>query len=202
MSVEQMQSSQLEEGEKMKYVEQTSYKINKKRASHGTITISWWKIVFSILIMLSIHHLVAQNKNMDESKLPVIETGDAEFIRFNEIPFGMTNSIPPHVFYKIDSYVFEITFTVSYDGNSISLDSLFGLVCILPDYSILKLKMDVRNLIYLSPQKEKYTFLLETKKEGWLKIMLASNKEMQSDDTPEFYRYKSNTFLIYLGPPH
>ncbi len=33
MSVEQMQSSQLEEGEKMKYVEQTSYKINEKRAA-------------------------------------------------------------------------------------------------------------------------------------------------------------------------
>jgi len=185
----------------MGYVGQTRCKINEKCAAHGTIFIFWREIAFFILIAFLIHNLVAQNKNTDERQLPVIATGNAEFIRFNEIPIGTTTSIPPRVFNKIDGFVFEITFYVLYDRNLTSLDSLFGLVCILPDHSILKLKIDAKNIVCLSTQKEKYTFLLETKKEGWLKIMLASNKEMQSDGAPEFYRYKSNTFLIYLRSP-
>lgn len=152
-------------------------------------------VVFITFVSLTSLSLTQVNGSL------VIKYANSKFIDFKREPTqGNTWIYPPQTRYIVVGYIFEIILHVTVKNRPLLLDSLYGVVCILPDDSNLKFIIDRRNLIESSPNEIKYFFPLEVKRKGWIKIILVSLTEMQGSGNSKFYKNRSNEYSIYLRP--
>lgn len=123
---------------------------------------------------------------------------EAEYKGPHEIGVGATKSIPPHIFYKTDGYNFDIKVLIITQNNSSFIDSAYGIVCILPDYSVRSIYLDHKSILRISEFTYQYSFRQKVKSGGWMKVFLVSRIEMQSDTDVNVYRMTSNKERIFL----
>lgn len=156
------------------------------------------KVIFALLFLLSTQQIFSQNF---PTVTPVIDNVHARYIRTDKTQIGSTYSIPPYPLYRIDGYVFEIVFDITINENSGSIDSVYSVVCTMPDKSVQSFRLMTQNLNFVSDKSAVYAFTAEIKRAGWLNIVLGNNEEMRYEMNPNFYYHGSNRQNIYLEPP-
>jgi len=124
----------------------------------------------SIIILLLTHFsspLLAQEAPLPEIKLEVEYKGPHQTV------VGATKSIPPHFIYKTDGYDFQIELSITVQKYFTFSDSMYGIVCILPDHSVAKFYFDKTHLIRTSSQNYRYSFPLRIDRSGWINVFMA-----------------------------
>jgi hypothetical protein len=136
---------------------------------------------FSILLFPLLSLSIFSLLHSQELSLPKI-TIEAQYKGPHKVAIWGTTSIPPHVFYKIKGYDFQIRVSIIVQGNSTFIDSLLGIVCILPDHSVNKYYFKHDEIIKYSDHEYQYSFPVRISDSGWIRVFIASRKEMQSDN--------------------
>jgi|GEM_PF-2638218 len=155
------------------------------------------KIIFIILLMLPFPEIQPQ---VNASAEPILDGTDVEFVNYIKEPPGAMTNGPDKLIFRVSGYMFAIRFRITFD-NIETLDSLYSVVCYMPDFSVQKLKIIPDSLHYISDNSAGYSFILNTGKEGWVDIILVSNDEIQSGQNEHFYTRKSNEQSVYLKIP-
>jgi hypothetical protein len=149
--------------------------------------------IFMVGAMASLTPLsLAQELSMPNIRL------ETNYVGPYQVPTSATTSIPPHVSYKNEGYDFKIMVSIVFQDSSAFADTLYGIVCIMPDYSVQKIYFSAENFVACSPKEYCYSFPIRTKIEGWIKVYIAAISEMASDTDVRFYRNTSNKESIYL----
>lgn len=131
--------------------------------------------------------------------MPEIEA-ETSYIGAYKVLIGQTNSIPPHSFYKVAGYDFEIKMQIIYKMNTIFEDTLFGIVCAMQDGTSQKLLINPNNVSSFSSREYEYKFPIRMKSEGWVQIYLAQRRDFSEETDPRLYQNTSNRISLYLTP--
>jgi hypothetical protein len=123
---------------------------------------------------------------------------DAQYMGPHKVITWATKSIPPHFGYRIEGYDFQVQASIITQGDSSFEDSLFGLVCILPDHSVTKYFFVHDQIIKCSDHEYQYSFPLRISESAWVTIFIASRQEIESDTYPGSYEHTSNKETLYL----
>ena len=152
--------------------------------------------ILAVIIYLC---LVAQPFHAQQLQMPDIAIG-SRYIGPFQTPVAATKSIPPHYVYRIEGQDYQIKLRMNFPRNGMFPDSLYGIVCILPDGSSRKLHLNRDSIVEYSPKEYEYSFPLRIKDMGWVQIFLVSIQEFARDTDVRFYRDVSKKELIYLRP--
>jgi len=145
------------------------------------------------LLALMTYQSFAQELSMPSIKLQTAYVGPYR------VPTGAaTQSTPSHTIYKNEGADFEITLTIVVQDTLIFTDTLFCIVCVMPDNSVQKLLFNPENIIVHSPQEYSYSFRVRTKSDGWIQVYVALKSEIAGNADPRFYKHSSNKESDYL----
>ncbi len=152
----------------------------------------------SILSFPLLSFFIFSLSHSQELSLPKI-TIEAQYQGPHKVAIGGTKSMPPHVFYKIKGYDFQIRVSIIVQGNSTFVDSSLGIVCILPDHSVNKYYFKHDGIIKYSDHEYQYSFPVRISDSGWISVFIAPRDDMQSDTYVGFYQNTSNRESIHLN---
>ena len=125
---------------------------------------------------------------------------EAQYLGVYKVPTAVTNSYPSKVVsYRTEGYNYQVKLIISFPDYSPFIDSLYGIICILPDYSEQKNPLRKTEIVKLSDREYTYSFPLRINENGWIKVFIASNQEMLSNIDVRFYKSTSNKERIYLS---
>lgn len=135
-----------------------------------------------------------------ELMMPQISV-DAEYEGPMKEVTGATNSIPPCYLYKIVGYNFRIILAISFEENAVFDESLYGLVCILPDNSYKKIFFHFDEIIASTDHSYEYSFTETIREGGRIEVFIASRSDLLTDMDVRSYKHTSNREDLFLSPP-
>jgi len=116
-----------------------------------------------------------------------------------KIAVAVTNSYPPHeIISKVAGYDYQIKMKITFIRKISNIDSLYGIVCILPDGDTKKLLFNSDSIVQLSLRQYEYSFPIRIKEKGWLRLFVAQRKDFARDLNVSFYENTSNKESYYL----
>ncbi len=91
-----------------------------------------------IAIVLALSPLAPRATAQEDVSYPGFSI-EAKYVGPNKVVIGATNSIPPSFIYRIEGFEYELTVTLRAPDRRRLRDSLYCIVCVLPDQSIRKI---------------------------------------------------------------
>ena len=157
------------------------------------------KTIMTSILFIQSFVLLTSSSFSQQDWMPHIKV-ESSYIGSSKVPTSMTNSVPSHISYATDGQNFKITVTMTFQDNYIFLDSLYGIVCIMPDRSAEKILFKPEDIIVYSSQQYGYSFPVRIKSDGWIEVYVARKSDMSSGTDAIFYQDTSNKESIYLQP--
>ena len=146
--------------------------------------------LLSLILAASKPYVLAQ-----EPPVPAIIRVTSKYAKLTNQPTQAT--MPHSTSYGPGIHIFNVTIDIDLKDSPSFPDSLFGIVCIMPDNSAQKIFFVQENIITYVPQERSYSFSVRTS-DGWMQVFLASRSELLSDKEPQFYKDRSNSEDVYL----
>ena len=150
------------------------------------------RILFVIAMLFVTLSSYAQTLEMPNIKVEPIYKGEYKIV------VAVTNSYPPHEITKVAGYDYQIKMKITFIRNVSNIDSLYGIVCILPDGDTKKLLFSSDSIVQLSLLQYEYSFPIRIKGKGWLRMFVAQRKDFARDLDVSFYENTSNKESYYL----
>ena len=152
-------------------------------------------IVFSLTAL-------AQGVKPSIAPMPTITQVHADFLKTRKTATGgMTKSIPPHIFYRLDGYDYLISLDIVISESRELPDTSLFIQWISPDESILTLHIEPSGVVESSDRYFTYSFQMSTLTGGWYKVFLTTFNELERGVDPKFYQEVSNQQAIYITIP-
>ncbi len=108
---------------------------------------------------------------------------------------------PSRQTYYVDGHDFRIDISIRVGDGATFIDSLWGIVMILPDRSVRKYSIEHADLRPGPGQSCLYSLYLRIAEGGWLTVFLAPVKELRSDLRESLYTGTSNRESHFLYIP-
>ena len=112
-----------------------------------------------------------------------------------------TRVYPGRSTYYIDGYDFRIDISLHTDERTTFIDSLWGVVMVLPDRSVKKFSIEYADQHQLLGAISQYSFYIRVAEGGWITVFLAPVSELRSELKESLYTRTSNRESHFLYIP-